>query len=81
MSGSGSATDKSLSLGRAHPLPGPYLLEKKKGKGSIQMGSKIALKKKKKIALFPTLLSQTLRCLYHLFIFPYLSFAPELTPT
>ena len=45
------------------------------------MGSKIALKKKKKIALFPTLLSQTLRCLYHLFIFPYLSFAPELTPT
>lgn len=50
MSGSGSATDKSVSLGRAHSLPGPYLLEQKKkkeGKGSIQMGSKIALKKKK----------------------------------
>ena len=27
MSGSGSATDKSVSLGRAHSLPGPYLLE------------------------------------------------------
>ena len=49
MSGSGSATDKSVSLGRAHSLPGPYLLEqkkKKKGRGPYRWVLRSLLKKK-----------------------------------